>query len=219
MNHQTRQLMMEIIQPGSWGLAGEAIRRISPAETIWIPASTGDNQLKKPIPPTSWVSPKMEMRDSPIHGQGLFARAALEKNEVVLIWGGEGYTNLAGAQAARAEGKPVMQWDDDLFSHPTGGEETAYRINHCCEPNVWMQDAFTLTAREEIEAGRELTIDHAMFIGDEDYIAQWICNCGSPKCRHRITGNDWRIPELQAAYANHFSPLINQRIGEKLWDR
>lgn len=32
------------------------------------------------------------------------------------------------------------------------------------------------------------------------------------KCRGRITGNDWQLPELQERYGDHFLPYINDLI-------
>ena len=33
-------------------------------------------------------------------------------------------------------------------------------------------------------------------------------------CRERITGEDWRRPELQKRYAGHFLPYIERRFKE-----
>lgn len=62
-------------------------------------------------------------------------------------------------------------------------------------------------------AGEELTIDYALFEGDEEDAKPWDCRCGSPRCRRRITARDWRLTELQERYRDHFSPFINRRIG------
>ncbi|MBI5356696.1 hypothetical protein HZB78_03715 [Candidatus Collierbacteria bacterium] len=77
-----------------------------------------------------------------------------------------------------------------------------------------MKDAFTITAMRDIKIGEEITADYAIWEADENYISKWECNCGSAFCRQRVTGKDWRLPELQARYKNHFSPLINKRINK-----
>jgi hypothetical protein len=41
------------------------------------------------------------------------------------------------------------------------------------------------------------------------------CACGSPLCRRRVTGNDWRRTDLQQRHAGHFSPFINARIARE----
>ena len=46
-------------------------------------------QMKKvtEYPYESWVSPKIEMRSSPIHGRGTFTTSPIETAETVVIWG------------------------------------------------------------------------------------------------------------------------------------
>ena len=38
------------------------------------------------------------------------------------------------------------------------------------------------------------------------------CRCATPTCRQVVRGGDWRLPDLQARYAGHFSPFIQRRI-------
>jgi hypothetical protein len=75
-----------------------------------------------------------------------------------------------------------------------------------------MTGPFMLIARRDIFAGEELTADYCMWETREDYVSKWECRCETAKCRHRITGSDWKLPELQSAYRGHFIPLINKRI-------
>lgn len=85
-------------------------------------------------------------------------------------------------------------------------------MNHSCDPNCWMQDEHTLAARRDIAAGEELTADYVFWKADDSDVARFACRCGSPLCRGRVTGRDWRLPDLQQRYAGHFSPFINERI-------
>jgi hypothetical protein len=41
------------------------------------------------------------------------------------------------------------------------------------------------------------------------------CDCGASNCRGRITGDDWKMKELQERYAAYFSPYLQRRIGMK----
>jgi hypothetical protein len=41
------------------------------------------------------------------------------------------------------------------------------------------------------------------------------CQCNTPHCRGRVTGNDWANPDLWERYGRHFSPYLLRRI-EKL---
>lgn len=74
-----------------------------------------------------------------------------------------------------------------------------------------MLDARTVGARRDITASEELTLDYALFSVAPEWRME--CHCGNAFCRGVVTGNDWRLPELQERYAGHFSPFINARIA------
>jgi hypothetical protein len=167
------------------------------------------NPLRPPA--ANWLNPKIEIRETPTKGRGMFAREAIAAGEVVILWGGE-FVDGEGARKARAAGQRTMQWDDDLFSVDDGRDDPAYLINHSCDANVWMEDAFTLAAKRPIAAGDELTADYALFVADEGYVSKWECRCGSAGCRGRVTGRDWASAAVQEKYRGHFSPLLNKRI-------
>jgi hypothetical protein len=147
-------------------------------------------------PRDSWFSPKIEVRTSSVEGRGSFAVQRIDPGEVVEVWGerSEGklvvtYTTDRGlAERARAKGKDVMQWDDDLYSLEERGADEGYFLNHSCDSNLWFKDAFTLLARRGAEPGEELTIDCALFEGDEAFRASWHCRCGTENCRGTVTG-------------------------------
>ena len=130
-------------------------------------------------PRDSWFSPKIEVRASPVGGRGSFAAQRIEPGEVVEVWGERAdgklvvtYTADRGlAEAARAKGKDVGQWDDDLYSIEDRGADDGYFLNHSCDSNLWFKGAFTLLARRGAEPGEELTIDYALFEADEAFRA------------------------------------------------
>ncbi len=159
-----------------------------------------------------WISPKAELGPSLIHGKGMFAKEHINKDETVVVFGGD-YTDAKGAEKAKAQGKLVMHWDDDLFSVENRGDDDTYFINHSCDPNVWMHDAFIVMARRDIQPGEEIVADYALFEGDKGFVGKWACRCASPKCRKIITGRDWERADLRREYRGHFSPLINKRIN------
>jgi hypothetical protein len=162
-------------------------------------------------PTQSWIHPNIEIKVSELGGKGMFATSPIGLGEKVLVWGSV-YVNKQEAQGAVQDGKLVLQWDEDLFSVEERGEEEAYFINHSCDPNVWMSDAFTLIARRDVFVGEELVADYALWEAREDYVSSWDCNCGAKNCRSKVKGADWMLPELQISYAGHFSPLLNKRI-------
>jgi len=68
-------------------------------------------------------------------------------------------------------------------------------------------------ARRDIAADEELTIDYALFSAQPNWVMDGLCRCGSPFCRRTITGNDWKLKEVQERYCNHFTPFLNARIA------
>ncbi len=161
----------------------------------------------------SWIDPRVETRRSIIHGNGTFARGPFKKGEVIVIWGGTIFTQEE-IKAGKAKRGSIAEIGEGLYlaESANGPDSPDNYMNHSCDPNVWMDDEITLVARREIEAGQELTADYAMWGADPDWELSADCRCGSPGCRTRVTGNDWKLAELQDRYAGHFSPYINERI-------
>ena len=83
-------------------------------------------------------------------------------------------------------------------------------LNHSCEPNLGLQGQIVYIALRDIAADEELTFDYATN-GDEP--EEMICRCGAPTCRGKVTGDDWRKPELQRKYDGYFSWFIQRRIN------
>jgi uncharacterized protein len=164
----------------------------------------------------SYRSPKTEVRESKIHGRGLFATANIAKDEVVAVKGG----HIISREQLRKKVTPLLgpveiQIDDDLFIAPVTEEEregSMLYTNHSCDPNLGMRGEITFVARRDIRAEEELTHDWAM-TDDDDYSVE--CNCRAPNCRKILTGKDWQRPELQRRYAGYFSAYLAKKIANK----
>jgi hypothetical protein len=167
-----------------------------------------------PMTPLSYRSPKTEVRDSKIHGRGLFAIADIAKDEVVAVKDG----HIVSREQLREKvtprlGPAEIQIDDDLFIAPVTEEERESSMlysNHSCDPNLGMRGAITFVAMRDIRAGEELTHDWAT-TDDDDYSVE--CKCGAPNCRGTLTGKDWQRPELQRRYAGYFSAYLAKKIA------
>ncbi len=159
----------------------------------------------------TWINPKIKIKETKDTGKGMFAKEMIKRGEKVLVWGGNYTSDKRKIDEAKSKGKLVLQWDENLYSIEDRGEDLGYYINHSCDSNTWMKDAYTLIARRNIKIGEEVTVDYGLFEND-NYVSKWTCNCGSPYCRKHITGNDWKLLVLQKKYKNHFSPLINKKI-------
>jgi uncharacterized protein len=162
----------------------------------------------------SYLSPKTEVRESRIHGRGLFATADIAKGEIVAVKGG----HIVDRKTLREEitprlGSVEIQIDDDLFIAPVTDEECERSMlysNHSCDPNLGMRGEITFVAMRDIRAGEELTHDWAM-TDDDDYSIE--CKCGARNCRKIVTGKDWRRPELQKRYAGYFSAFLARKVS------
>ena len=74
-----------------------------------------------------------------------------------------------------------------------------------------MDNEITFSAKRNIKANEELTIDYAMVSVDPDWTIPK-CNCGSKLCRGTWKGDDYKNPKLQKRYKNHFIPFLNKKI-------
>jgi len=163
---------------------------------------------------SSWFSPKVEKRTSPIEGRGLFARQAIAAGEVVAVKGGAIMDSDALALIRKDVSPAEIQIEDDLYIAPRTAAEVEANIlclNHSCRPNVGVRGQITFVAMRDIAAGSELTIDYAMIDGDPTERME--CSCRAPECRKIITGSDWRLPELRRRYAGYFSRYLQDRIA------
>ena len=162
----------------------------------------------------SYRSPKTEVRESKIHGRGLFAAADIAKDEIVAVKGGHIVDRKTlGEKIAPVLGPVEIQIDDDLFIAPVTEEERETSMlysNHSCDPNLGMRGEITFVAMRDICAGEELTHDWAM-TDDDDYSIE--CNCGVPDCRKTLSGKDWQRPDLQRRYAGYFSAYLACKIA------
>jgi hypothetical protein len=195
-------------------LEGGADERARSEPPLAAAGEGGANADAAGFPPTSWADDRVTVRESPRGGRGAFARAPIAAGEAVFRWGGAVFSGDE-IRAGRAKPGTVAAIDEGVYlASPVGAaDHPADALNHSCDPTLWLADAVTLVARRDIAAGEELTGDYATWEADEGYVADWPCRCGSPLCRRRITGRDWRRPDLRARYGDHISPFLARRMA------
>lgn len=157
-------------------------------------------------------SPKIEVRNSHLGGRGVFAKTRIEKDEIVAVKAGHIITlnELPGITAS--VGDYALQIHDGIYLGPKSKDEVERMtifINHSCNPNVGFSGQVVYVAMRDIEPGEELCHDYSMERTD-DYFLE--CRCGSDCCRGRITGDDWKRPDLQERYGSRFSSYILEKI-------
>lgn len=160
----------------------------------------------------SYRSPKTEVRQSRIHGKGLFANAAIAKGEIVAVKGGYILSKPDWSTLERELGAAEIQISEELFIAPTAASQRhgcMLYTNHSCNPNIAIQGQIVFVAMRAIAAGDELTHDWAT-TDDLDYAME--CKCASSNCRRTITGKDWMKKELQERYRGWFCWFIQRKI-------
>jgi SET domain-containing protein len=161
----------------------------------------------------SYISPKATVRESAIHGRGLFAVAPFARGEIVCVKGGYIFAREKLKELQPQLGAAEIQIGEDLFIGPIAEAEREGSMiysNHSCEPNIGVAGQIVFVALRDIEAGEELTHDWAT-TDDDDYEME--CRCGAETCRRVITGQDWRRKELQEKYGEHISSYLREKIG------
>ena len=135
----------------------------------------------------NYLNPKVEVRDTPDKGRGLFALEKISKGETIEKTT-DGIQVLTKAQIAAKPDAPLWK----SLCYEIGGDKEECPID--------MRD---------IEAGEELTYDYAMTDSGNYDMA---CKCGSLNCRVRVKGSDWMNPELQERYKGFFAKNIQEKI-------
>lgn len=157
-----------------------------------------------------WLHDDVAVGPSAIAGRGLFATAPIPQGTAV--------SRLGGRLCSTAELRELLAGPDYVDSIAVGddvhlllapGNRNRFG-NHSCEPNLWWTDAYTLSTRRDIAAGEELTSDYSTSTADPQFFLR--CHCESYRCRQMVTGDDWRIPQLQKAYAGHWLPSLQKLI-------
>jgi len=142
-------------------------------------------------------------------GRAVIASRRLAKDSVLAVWGGDA-VRLEELKRRPVEVRRLtLQIDEDAFLISTT-EGPADWVNHSCEPNAGLRGQVTLVAMRTIERGEEVCFDYSMADGcDYD---EFVCHCGTSSCRGRISGDDWKRPELLERYVGYRSPYLERRI-------
>jgi hypothetical protein len=163
----------------------------------------------------SWLDPRIVVRASPIPGLGLFAVRPVRTGDVVMRLGGITLTDdEVHGQIARGERYDGIVLDENVNLQIKPPDWPGIHGNHSCDPNLWLGGLTEMAARRDIDASEEITTDYATYTLTPGW--SMACCCGSPMCRALVTGDDWRIVELQQRYAGHFARPIERQITSSM---
>lgn len=178
---------------------------------------TGPGRPGHLAPPSEvWIDHHLAVRVSPIDGHGLFATPDIPAGTVVVRLGGRLVSSAELDRLIRhANADPDAPYVDSTTLYedchlilPPGTD--VHYGNHSCDPNTWPIGPYEIAARRDIPAGEEVTLDYGTTSGAGGFSMD--CRCGSALCRGQITSEDWRRPELQARYGDHWVPALQERI-------
>jgi SET domain-containing protein len=157
------------------------------------------------------TSKYIEVRESEIHGTGVFARTQVPKGKKVIEYIGEKITKKESERRSITliEKNQGSETDGAVYifevnkRHDIDGnipENTARFINHSCDPNCEpdvIRNRVWLISTRKIKKGEELSYNYGFDL--EDY-AEHKCKCGAKKCVGYITDEDnW--PKLKKLIA------------------
>jgi hypothetical protein len=178
------------------------------------------------------LSPKVSVTTGGIHGRCWFANDDIKKGDKIW-WNDPSITNYRKEKALTVDFQTFATWPKDkqdkfmelayqidentLEGFPEGVElpedfvKENY-VNHCCDGNCWFEGDDLIVASRDIAKGEEINYDYALTETSSYFSLN--CLCGKALCRKNVTGDDWKLPELQARYGNHFLPYILKLIEE-----
>ena len=135
------------------------------------------------------------VRNSPIHGRGVFARRTIRKGSWIIEYRGERIS--VDEAERRPDSDPHNPYHTFLFELHDGRVidagvrgNAARWINHSCAPNcVPVEDddcRVYIEAKRTIRAGEELSYDYQLTVAGRvtaKMKAGYACRCGAPRCR------------------------------------
>ncbi len=81
-------------------------------------------------------------------------------------------------------------------------------LNHSCSGNVGFDRNGDFIAVRRVQAGAELTYDYGLAESNPKF--RMSCDCGSPKCRGTITGNDWKRGDFRIRNIQYMLPRLRK---------
>ncbi len=138
-----------------------------------------------------------EIRPSPMHGMGAFARCDIPEGTRLIEYAGERLTpEEAHARYPDQPGTPhhteLFAIDDDVVIDAAVNGNDARFINHSCDPNcdaVVEDKRIWIETIRDVAAGEEMAYDYAFVLEERHTPAakrRYPCRCGAANCRGTI---------------------------------
>ena len=144
---------------------------------------------------------RISVRNSPIHGRGVFALKRIPKGTRIIEYKGMLITDKEADRRysriqAHSPHTMLFSVDDGLVIDATRKGNSARWINHSCAPNCEIEEEHHrvfIESRRDISAGEELSYDYNLQIGEKHTKTakrEHACFCGSRRCRGTMLGEE-----------------------------
>ena len=160
-----------------------------------------------------------EVKNSKIHGSGVFAKKNIKKNQRIIEYIGEKITREEGDKRSEKRLKKYLNSSltgsvyifelnkkYDIDGSPLYNK--ARYINHSCDPNCEVDiinNQIWISSIKNIKKGEELSYDYG-YSFDKDDFRDHLCKCGSKNCiGFIISSDDWD------KYLKYIKRLINKK--------
>ena len=140
----------------------------------------------------------LEVRESDVHGRGVFARASIPRGTRIIEYTGRRIPWSQVPEDQEDERTYYFGLDNgrEVIDPSVGGNEAQW-INHSCSPNCQAienrDDRVFIYALRNIEPGEELFYDYRLEVDvprTKEVEKENQCFCGSPKCRGTMLDPD-----------------------------
>ncbi len=148
-----------------------------------------------PTMPAAATPRLYKVRNSTIHGRGVFAATEILRGTRIIEY--KGLRSSWDDAMERPDSDPddsahtfLFEIDDGRVIDARVRGNSARWINHSCAPNCVTQEdedgRVFIEAKKKIRPGEELTYDYRLSVDGKltkKERAQYACRCGTPKCR------------------------------------
>ncbi len=135
------------------------------------------------------MSFSVEVRDSSVHGRGVYATQLIRKGARIIEYAGK---RMAWADVPNDDDDPhtfIFGLDHgQVINAEIDGNEARW-INHSCDPNceaIGEDGGIFIYALRDIQPGEELSYDYALQLDEpitKKLIREHKCHCGTSRCR------------------------------------
>ncbi len=134
---------------------------------------------------------RLVLKDSPIHGLGGFAKAAIGRGTRVVEYVGERISKRESLLRCEQNNDYIFALTDEQDLDGNVAWNPARFLNHSCAPNCEAEkdgDSIWIIASRDIQAGEEITFNYGYDL--QDY-RDYPCRCGSPDCVGYIVAEEF----------------------------